>query len=185
MMGTQPTTLAEFLEHPHRDSHRLELLDGEIYQKPPLDPDSSALASRLGAHLDEFGFAGVEARVMMEGRNGWGPSCPIPDVAFFMTKPQLKGDMPKTPPQLIVDIVPPKRNRLVTRGRVETFLAAGTGAIWVVDIERRCVEVYENGGRRTLSGADRITAQAVAGLAVPVSTLFLDIERKALTTRAA
>ena len=183
-MGTKPLTLAEFLEHPHRDSHRLELVDGEIYHKAPLDEDCMGLASKLGAHLDEFGFAGVEARVLLDGKHGYGPSSPIPDVVFFMTKPQLRGDLPKTPPHLIVDIMPPKRNRLFVRGRAEAFLSAGTGAIWVVDIERRCVDVYEKGTRRTMVGAERITAQAVAGLAVPVSTLFLEIERKALVRAA-
>lgn len=179
-MATQPKTLSEFLEHPHRDSHRLELFDGEVYQKAELDPDSLSLAARLGATLDESGFAGVEARILLEARDGWGPSAPIPDVVFFRTKPQLKGDWPRSAPDLVVEILPPRRNRLFSRARVEAYLAAGTGAVWIVDVERRCVDVYERGSRTTLAGADRITAQAVPGLAVPASTLFLEMDRKVL-----
>ena len=180
-MATERKTLADFLDHPNRDSHRLELFDGEIYQKAPLHPEHLALASRLGATLDEFGFAGVEARILMEGGPGWDPSSPIPDVVFFRAKPVLKGEWPKSPPDLVAEILPPRRNRLFTRARVESYLAAGAGAVWQIDIERRCVDVFERGSRKTLVGADRATTTAVPGLVVPVSTLFLEMDRKVLT----
>ncbi|MGH2628835.1 MAG: Uma2 family endonuclease [Anaerolineales bacterium] len=180
-MATLRKSLSEFLEHPNRDTHRLELFDGEIYQKAPLLPDHLALASQLGATLDEFGFAGVEARILLDGGPGWQPSAPIPEVVFFRARPQLRGDWPKSAPELVVEIAPPKRNRLFTRGRVEAYLAGGTGAVWIVDVERHCVEVFERGSRRTLGGADRMTSQSVPGLAVPVSTLFVEIDRKALS----
>ena len=176
----QRKTLGEFLDHPNRDSHRLELFDGEIYQKAPLHPEHLALASRLGATLDEFGFAGVEARILMEGGPGWDPSYPNPEVVFFRVKPVLKGDWPKSPPDLVAEILPVRRNRLFTRARVEAYLAAGTGAVWQIDVERRCVDVFERGSRKTLAGADRATTTAVPGLVVPVSTLFLEMDRKVL-----
>jgi Uma2 family endonuclease len=179
-MATQRKTLAEFLDHPNRDSHRLELFDGEIYQKAPLDHEYLALASRLGATLDEFGFAGVEARILMEGGPGWDASAPIPDVVFYRVRPQLRGDWPKSPPELVVEVLPPRRNRLFTRARVEAYLAGGTGAVWIIDIQRRCVDAYDREGRRTLLGAERMTSQAVPGLSVPVSTLFVEMDRKHL-----
>ncbi len=179
-MSTQRKALGDFLDHPNRDSHRLELFDGEVYQKAPLAADHLALAARLGATLDEFGFAGVEARILMEGGPGWDASSPIPDVVFYRAKPVLKRDWPKSPPQLVVEILPPRRNRLFMRARIEAYLAGGTGAVWVVDVERRCVDVFERGSRRTLVGAERATTNAVPGLVVPVSTLFLEMDRKML-----
>lgn len=180
-MATQRKILADFLAHPNRDTQRLELLDGEIYQKPPHEPEHLALASRLGATLDEFGFAGVEARILMDGGPGWRPSSPIPDVVFYRAKPMLRGDWPKSPPDLVVEILPPRRNRLVARARVEAYLAASTGAVWLIDIERHCVDVFERAAHRTMVGAERMTAASVPGLAVPVSTLFLELDRKQLT----
>ncbi len=179
-MVTHRKSLAEFLEHPNRDSHRLELFDGEIYQKAPLDPELLAMASRLGATLDEFGFAGVEARILMEGGPGWDASAPIPDVVFYRVRPQLRGDWPKSPPELVVEVLPPRRNRLFTRARVEAYLAGGTGAVWIIDVQRRCVDAYDRSGRRTLLGAERMSSQAVPGLAIPVSTLFVEMDRKTL-----
>jgi Uma2 family endonuclease len=179
-MATHRKSLTEFLEHPHRDSHRLELFDGEIYQKAPLDEDHLALIAKLGATLDEFGFAGVEARILMDGGPGWEACSPIPDLAFYRVRPQLRGDYPKSPPDLVAEVLPAQRNRLFTRGRVEAYLAGGAGAVWVVDIERHCVDVYEKSGRRTLLGADRMTCKSVPGMAVPVSTLFVDLDRRSL-----
>lgn len=179
-MATQRKSLAEFLDHPNRDSHRLELFDGEIYQKSPLNPEHLALVSKLGATLDEFGFAGVEARILMDGGPGWEACSPIPDLVFYRVRPQLRGDWPKSPPELVVDVLPPRRNRLFTRGRVGAYLAGGTGAVWVIDIERHCVDAYDKSGRRTLLGAERMTSPSVPGLAVPVSTLFLEMDRKTL-----
>lgn len=183
-MATQRKVLTEFLAHPNRDSHRLELLDGEVYQKAPLPQEHLDLASKLGATLDEFGFAGVEARILMDGGPGWRPSSPIPDVVFFKAKPQLRGEWPKSPPDIVAEILAPRRNRLVMRARVEAYLASGTGAVWVIDIERHCVEVFERAGYRTAVGAERMTSQALPGLAVPVSTLFLELDRKGLTSVA-
>lgn len=183
-MTTHRKSLTEFLDHPNRDSHRLELIDGEIYQKAQLDPDLLAMASRLGGSLDEFGFAGVEARILIEGGAGWDASAPIPDVVFFQVKPILRGDWPKSPPELVVEILPPRRNRLFTRARVEAYLAGGTGAVWIIDVQRRCVDAYDRDGRRTLLGAERMTSPAVPGLAVPVSTLFVDMDRKSLAKAA-
>lgn len=179
-MATQRKSLAEFLDHPNRDSHRLELFDGEVYQKAPLHAEHLALVSRLGATLDEFGFAGVEARILMEASDGWEACSPIPDLVFYRGRPQLRGDWPKSPPELIVDVLPPRRNRLFTRGRVEAYLGAGAGAVWIIDVERHCVDVYEKSGRRTMLGAERMTTRSVPGLAVPVSTLFVEMDRKAL-----
>jgi Uma2 family endonuclease len=184
VMATQRKSLTEFLDHPNRDSRRLELFDGEIYQKAPLDAEHLDLISRLGATLDEFGFAGVEARVLMDAGPGWEACSPIPDLIFFRVRPQLRGDWPKSPPDLVVDVLPAQRNRLFTRGRVEAYLAGGVGAVWVVDIERHCVDVHEKGSRRTLLGADRMTSASVPGLAVPVSTLFLELDRKSLARAA-
>lgn len=179
-MATQRKVLTEFLQHPQRDSHRLELIDGEVYQKAPLAADHRALASKLGATLDEFGFAGVEARILMDSALGWRPSSPIPDVVFFKAKPQLRGEWPKSAPDIVAEILAPRRNRLVMRARVEAYLAAGAGAVWVIDIERHCVDVYDRTSHRTAVGAERMTSQALPGLAVPVSTLFLDLDRKSL-----
>ena len=179
-MTTHRKSLSEFLDHPHRDSHRLELFDGEIYQKSQLHEEHLAMISKLGATLDEFGFAGVEARILMDAGPGWDACSPIPDLVFYRTRPQLRGDWPKSPPDLIVDVLPSRRNRLFSRGRVEAYLSGGAGAVWVIDMERHCVDAYDKSGRRTLLGAERMTSQAVPGLAVPVSTLFLDIDRKTL-----
>lgn len=183
-MATSAKSLTEFLEHPHRDSHRLELFDGEIYQKPPLGPELERMVARLGASLDEFGFAGVEARILLEETPACGPCSPIPDIAFFKVRPQLRGDWPKSPPDLVVEVMPPKRNRLFQRGRVSAYLGARAGSVWVIDVERRCVEAHDKDARTILFGADRLTASSVPGLAIPVSTLFVELDRKELARAA-
>jgi Uma2 family endonuclease len=168
--------LTEFLEHPQRDALRLELLDGEIFTKAELEPRNFAIASGLGARLDEFGFAGVEARIVMGECSGFGPSCPIPDVVLFMNKPELQGDLPVSAPHLIVDLTPSSPHRSSQRKRIRIFLAAGVRAVWLIDTARRCVDVHETGRQRKLTGTDEVTVPGVAGLSFRVSSLFSDGE---------
>ena len=58
------------------------------------------------------------------------------------------------------------------RAKVHIYRAFGVESVWVVDIERESVDVYEGGVRRTLSGDDELTSPAAPGFRATVSRLF-------------
>jgi Uma2 family endonuclease len=57
--------LEEFLAMPGIEERRLELIDGEVVEKPTPTWDHGRIALRLGSGLDEVGYASVEARAII------------------------------------------------------------------------------------------------------------------------
>ena len=55
-------TLEEFLRMPDIEERRLELIDGEVYEKMSPRWGHSSLAVELAIALKPFGFVGVEPR---------------------------------------------------------------------------------------------------------------------------
>ena len=79
-MGTAVlTSLEEFLADPEIDERRLELIDGEVYEKPMPTWGHGTLALEIGTALREHGFASVEPRAVIGAVASFDASSPIPD----------------------------------------------------------------------------------------------------------
>ncbi len=165
-------SLEEFLAMPEIDERRLELIDGEVYEKVSPRWGHGRIAGRLFGLFDEIGFAGVEPRAVIGAGSDLGPSSPIPDVAFYRQDPPADDEWMTRPPAVVVEILSLGQSRAAMRAKIDTYVAFGVESVWVVDPERESVDIYERGARRTLSGDDAIESPAAPGFHVTVSKLF-------------
>lgn len=165
-------SLDAFLAMPDIDERRLELIDGEVYEKVSPRWGHSRIAVRLGSLLDRYGYAGGEPRAIIPESGDRGPSAPLPDLAFYREDPPGDDQWMTRPPDVAVEILSLQQSRLEMRSKVDLYISFGVKSVWVVDLERSLVDVYENGERRTLSGDDILGSDAVPGLLITINDLL-------------
>jgi Uma2 family endonuclease len=166
------TSLEQFFALPSFDEQRLELIDGEVFEKPMPTWEHGRYALRLGAALDTVGVASVEPRAIIPASASFDASSPLPDVAFYRENPPAGGEWMTRPPNVAIEIMSPGQTRRDMRTKVELYLSFGVESVWIVDPRTRSVEVYEAGVRRVLAEADTISSRAAPGFAMAVSDLF-------------
>lgn len=164
--------LDEFLALPDIDERRLELIDGEIYEKVSPRWGHSRFAIELGIALRPFGFVGAEPRAIIPDSPDRGPSAPLPDLAMYREKPPRADEWMTNPPDLAVEFLSLGQSRREMRTKVDMYLAFGMKCVWVFDLERRSVDAYEGGERRTLRGSDQLVATTIPGFADRVDELY-------------
>lgn len=164
--------LDDFLALPEIDERRLELIDGEVYEKMSPRWGHGALAIELGAALRSVGFASAEPRAIIPQGSGADESSLLPDVAFYNENPPSPDDWMRRAPDVAIEILSPGQGRRDVRAKVDISLQFGVGAVWVFDIDRESVDVYEGAARRTLGRDDRLASAAVPGFEVHVGELF-------------
>ncbi len=165
-------TLEEFLAMPGIDERRLELIDGEVYEKMSPRWGHGALAGNLWALLEEHGFAAVEPRAVIQPAPDRGPASPLPDVAFYRHNPPADDEWMERPPDIAVEILSKDQSRVEMRRKVDIYRAFGIPVVWVFDPERESVDVYEAGTLRTLSGDDVLTSVVVPEFKHRVADLY-------------
>jgi Uma2 family endonuclease len=165
-------TLEDFLKDPQIDERRLELIDGEVCEKPMPTFEHGTLAGELYAALRTFGYASVEARAIIPAVQRFDASSPVPGVSFYRDRRPPPGDWMRFPPHVSIEIVSPGQSRLELRAKIELYLAFGVESAWIVDPERRAIEVHEAGTRRVFADGETLTTPAVPGLSLDVSALF-------------
>lgn len=172
---TAPVTrmgLEDFLALPDIDERRLELIDGEVYEKMSPRWGHGALAIELGAALRSVGYASAEPRAIIPQGTGADESSLLPDVAFYRESPPEPNDWMRRPPDVAIEILSPGQGRRDVRAKVDIYLQFGVQSVWVFDLDRRSVDVYEAAERRTLGPDDRLISAAVPGFEVQVGELF-------------
>jgi Uma2 family endonuclease len=178
MATTTRLSLDEFLALPGIDERRLELIDGEVCEKVSPRWGHGNLALKLGALLDQHGAASVEPRAIIPRGANLDDSAPIPDIAFYRDNPPEPDDWMRRPPHVAVEVVSPGQNRRELRVKVDLYLQFGVESVWVFDLERESVDVYEGGARRTLAGDDVFESPAVPGFSMIVGPLFDAVLRR-------
>ena len=165
-------TLEQFLALPNIDEQRLELIDGEVYEKMSPRWGHSRIATRLGVLLEPFGVAGVEPRTLIPASGDLGPSAPLPDLAFFVDDDPADEDWITRAPDVAVELLSLGQRQREIRAKVDAYIRFGVRSGWVVDLEGQTVDIYEGGERRTVAGNDLIQSPVIPGFAVSVNSLF-------------
>ena len=177
-MGTALlASLEDFLADPEIDERRLELIDGEVYEKPMPTWGHGTLAVELGAALREHGFVAAEPRAVIRAVASFDASSPIPDVAFYREDPPSPKEWMARPPTIAAEILAPGQSRRDMRPKLALYLAFGIESVWVVDPAARAVEVYEGDGRRVLEEGQTLTTEAIPGFELSVAKLFERVPR--------
>lgn len=160
--------LSAFLLNPEIDESRLELIDGEVVQKPMPTWKHGRIAFKAASILDPFGSAAVEPRAVIESAG----ASPIPDVAFYLHGEPSDDDYMRNPPDVAVEVLSPGQGMAFMRRKAAMYASFGVKSTWIIDPASREVHVLEGDDERTLLIGERLTTPAVPGLDVDVSAFF-------------
>ncbi|MGE5597385.1 MAG: Uma2 family endonuclease [Hyphomicrobiales bacterium] len=172
MVTSTRLTLDQFLAMRDIDERRLELIDGEVYEKVSPRWGHGRIAGELYQQLSQHGYASVETRAIIPPVGGFAASAPLPDVAFYRTSPPPDDDWMREPPDVVVEVLSLGQSRREMRAKVELYVAFGVKSVWVADLERESIDVYEEGGRRTFARGEELETAHVPGLRLAVGQLF-------------
>ena len=170
-------TWAEFLQLPERPEagKRYELHDGEAVLVPPARPLHIKLQKRIERLLESLaGDRGVVATEF--------PYRPVPNLQYwfadvaYIPKADWDGlppdDYPIYAPPLVVEVLSPSNTAAkINRQRV-LAMSAGTGEFWVVDADRRTVQVTDLRSAAIYAVGDSIPLTLFDGLRIPVEDIF-------------
>jgi Uma2 family endonuclease len=170
-------TWPDFLRLPERPEtgKRHELHDGEIVLVPPARPLHIKLQKRI-EHLLEM-LSGERGVVTIEF-----PYRPAPNLQFwfadvaYVSRAEWDAlppdDYPVYSPLLIVEVLSASNTPAKLNRQRIVAMSAGTLEFWVVDPEKRTVQVTNPEGMKVYTTADAIPLTIFAGDALAVDQIF-------------
>jgi Uma2 family endonuclease len=179
IIGTRLTPWEEFLELPDaEDRSHYELPDGEVAVVPPSGP----------IHIYIQYFLARWLTAAAEGRGGAMaefPYRPAPNLQFWYAdvaylpnedwQAMRRLDYLVYVPPLVIEVLSSSNRALkIGRQRIAAF-SGGTQEFWVVDPDRKTVEVSLPGLPSRIYGADdRLPVNVLQGATFPVTDVFRD-----------
>lgn len=166
-------------------SKRAELWRGKVREYIPASARHGEIAMSLGAEIRAFvrqhglgkTYAAETGFVL---RTPAGESVLAPDAAFIRKERLSEGepagrDFSRVVPDLVVEVISPDDTYNQVREKVGEWLAGGVQVVWVIDPQRRSVEVWQppHALTQVLTEADTLRGEPVLpGFALPVRVIF-------------
>ena len=169
---------AEELFNVDDDSHRHELVKGELLTMPLPKPEHARVCAKLimilGTYVEanNLGEVWADSGFKLESN----PDTVIgPDLSF--TAKHRLTNLPNSyvsgPPDLAVEIRSPGDRRGKVERKSTMWLDFGIRSLWLVNPVKRTVEVFHSdGNRRLLHEGDELVDDTVPGFRVAVSKRF-------------
>jgi len=169
---------AEELGNLEDDSHRHELIKGELLTMPLVKAEQMRVSANLTMLLlqhvkaNRLGVVGTEGGYKLES----DPDTVLgPDVSFVaQDRISLSPEgYHSGPPDLAVEVLSPGDRRGKVEHKLSLWLEFGTRSVWLVNPRRRTVEVVSSlDNRRILHEDDELVDDTVPGFRVKVSEIF-------------
>jgi len=171
-------TWEEFVRLPERPEtgKRYELHDGEVIVVPPARPLYIKLQKRIERLLETA--AGDRGVVTMEF-----PYRPVPNLQYWFADvayiPQADwealppDEYPVYAPPLIVEVLSPSNTPAKVNRQPIVALSAGAREFWVVNAERRTVQVTDLGGSKVHAAAEAIPLRLFGNATLSVDRIFV------------
>ncbi len=163
------------------DIGRCELIRGELVRMSPSGFKHGIIALRIGelisAHVRRHGL-GLATGAETGFRIARDPDTVRAPDAAFVAAHNLPNPLPGRgffpgAPDLAVEVVSPEDRWTELTAKAQSWLQAGSRAVWILDPANRTVTVYASDGTHTLSEADVLTGgDILPGFAVPVRDIF-------------
>ncbi len=168
------------LENMPDDGKIYELHNGVLIEIPGAVVQQSALAMWLGHLIMTFteqhglggGVTGPDGTSTLNEFN-----TRIPDVAYISEERRQRQEKTKYlqgAPDLAVEVVSPSNSAPQMQQRAGEYLSAGSRLVWIVNAEKRTVDVYRAHGERTVLGMDGVLdgGDVLPGLSLPIRRVF-------------
>jgi Uma2 family endonuclease len=129
------------------------------------------------AQAGRFGRAGTEWRFRVTPPNGVTRPL-VPDVAYLsylaipVDAPPDVFQVPLASPTVAVEILSPDDRPRDVADKIDTYLAAGSAAVIVIDPDEEQISIHDSAPTRTLRVSDVLSHPALPGFALDVTTLF-------------
>jgi Uma2 family endonuclease len=167
---------ADDLEKMPNDGKTYELHNGVLIEVAGSGERQSTLAAwiiyLLFSHLMEHKLGGT-----VTGADGTyvlaAYNTRIPDVAYVREQQDIVG-FHRGAPDLAVEVVSPSNSPQEMQQRAGEYLNAGSSLVWIVNPDTLTVDVYLQGGTRTVYSGSMILdgGDVIPGLKLPVSRIF-------------
>lgn len=138
------------------DENRYELVRGELMMMGPASPVHGRYASRidraLGTYIEEHELGEVyTAEPGFQLQPEPEPIVRVPDVAFLckdkIPPPEQQAGFWSVAPDVVIKIISPSESTQQIQEKVQDYLTAGTGLIWLVYPSTQTVTEYRAGGQ--------------------------------------
>jgi Uma2 family endonuclease len=172
-------TLQEFWDLPDpSDRSKLELIKGVLYITPPPeethDENSATLHNELQRALDRHGYRGT---IFTPRAAIWIDDDTYLEPDLMYVSDQLKSEMKpehRTRADIVVEILSPASAVYDRTTKSDTYRAMRVREMWVVDPERKQVEVrsFEADKTAVYGFGDILRSEVLNRIEIPVATLF-------------
>jgi Uma2 family endonuclease len=160
-----------------------EWVRGRALQKVSPTRSHALLQRALGTALHSW--AGERGEVGTEWRFRIAPPGKalrplVPDVSFVAVE-RLRGlsgedlEIPRLSPDVAVEILSPGDRRPDLDDKIETYLAAGSRLVIIVDPQTRTIELHDGLAVATVRAGEVLAHPVLPGFALPVAELFATI----------
>jgi Uma2 family endonuclease len=175
-------TAEQLMEISQDDTHRYELVQGELITMTPAGFEHGRIAIRLGAHMQvyvEDNRLGSVCAAETGFRIASKPDTVLaPDVGFVRVDRVPEGRLPAGyfpgAPDLAVEVLSPNDTSARTQNKVEMWLRHGAQLVWVVEPDTQTVHVYRaDGSVSLLHVGDALDGEKLLpGFTYPLARLF-------------
>ena len=174
-------TAEELLRLPDTE-HRLELVEGELYEMPPAGGEHGDIAAVVLIVLGEYVrrhqlgriFAAETGFVLARDPD----TVRAPDASFVSYARLPRGEVPlgyvEMAPDLAVEVMSPNDSAREVQEKTDSWLPAGTSEVWIVSPRQRTVTVHRAGAQETIISERGILrgGDLLPGFEVSVAQLF-------------
>ena len=164
------TKMAEagILAHPHR----VELIDGEIFDMAAIGSPHAAITSRL---VRSFALAAADARALLRVQDPLrldGYNEPQPDIVLLRPRADdCRGGHPNAADVLLLVEVSESSLAHDRGTKLALYARFGVSEVWIVDLSGSAVEVYRDPTEDRCASSSRMTQGALTPARIPTIDL--------------
>jgi len=155
---------AGILTHPHR----VELIDGEIFDMAAIGSPHAAITSRL---VRSFALAAADARALLRVQDPLrldGYNEPQPDIVLLRPRADdYYGGHPNAADVLLLVEVSDSSLAYDRGTKLALYARFGVAEVWIIDLQGSAVEVYREPASDAYAVRERLTAGSLAPALVP------------------
>ena len=172
-------TLQEFWDLPESEDHsKLELIKGVLYMTPPPDfPHNNATTDVDGQLRQEIKRCGYSGKVYVPRSAIWVDDDTYlePDLMYISAE-LLAGMDPShwTRADIVVEVLSPSTAVYDRRTKSDTYRAMGVRELWLIDTDKKEVEVrsFEASKTGLYKRGDKLQSDVLPKINIPVNDLF-------------
>jgi Uma2 family endonuclease len=163
------------------DGQRYEIIDGVLYMSPSPNRGHQGASMRIGTYLTmhvDFAGLGEVLAAPFDVKLAF-KTVVQPDVMVFLYKKDAEGELKELDdiPDLVIELASPGTRKHDRQRKFQAYERAGIREYWIVEPNRRSIEVFVlDGGTYckvgVFSGEQTVSSQVVPDFPVPVQQFF-------------